>query len=428
MKKTYRYLMLALAGTVVLSGCGKKDDDKSADETEASVSTEAVDETETETETESHTLQPITPSDYLVKNASDYVTLGSYDGIEVVQYTYDITDEMVQEQIDAARQDAATEEETTDPSTTGDIVYVTLKSSVQGVENSEESEDTYFTIGEADYGEDFDAELTGVSAGDEKKFSITFADDFWIDTWAGHTVDFDATITQVTQLLVPDYDDDFLATYTDYTTKDDYEASIRSALEDEYTQTSYSDAIDELFQAAEDATTFNGYPQDLYDSCKEDVLSAYTVFAGDDDTSVDDVLEAFGITDADIDSETLDEVNHRLLISAYCEQNKIEVTEDEYVSFVTDNAAYYGAADAVELEDMYTREALVWNLYESKMAEQLYKNAKVTETPYTEDDVLSEDDFSLDETETTDATEDTTEAVSEASDTEEAATEAETNA
>ena len=414
MKKTYRYLILALAGTAILSGCGKKDDDKHADETETSVSTEATDatdtETETETETESRTLQPITPSDYLVKNASDYVTLGSYDGIEIVQYTYDITDEMVQEQIDAARQDAATEEEKSDPSATGDIVYVTLKSSVKDVADSEDSEDTYFTIGDADYGEDFDAALTGVSAGDEKTFSIDFDDDFWIDTWAGHTVDFDATVTQVTQLLVPDYDDDFLATYTDYTTKEDYEASIRSALEDEYTQTSYSDAIDELFQAAEAATTFNGYPQELYDSCKEDVLSAYTVFAGDDDTSIDDILDAFGITDADIDSETLDEVNHRLLISAYCEQNKIEVTEDEYVSFVTDNAAYYGAADAVELEDMYTRDALVWNLYESKMADQLYKNAKVTETPYTEDDMLSEDDFSLDETEALSENADDTEA------------------
>ncbi|MFR3320319.1 MAG: hypothetical protein ACLTSZ_03020 [Lachnospiraceae bacterium] len=42
MKKTYRYLMLALAGTAILSGCGKKDDDKHADETEASVSTEAA--------------------------------------------------------------------------------------------------------------------------------------------------------------------------------------------------------------------------------------------------------------------------------------------------------------------------------------------------------------------------------------------------
>lgn len=428
MKKTYRYLMLTLAGTVVLSGCGKKDNGKSADETETSVSTETADGTEAETE--SHTLQPITPSDYLVKNASDYVTLGSYDGIEVVQYTYDITDEMIQEQIDAALLDAATEEEITTPAADGNIVYVTLKSSVQGIENGEETEDTYFTIGEADYGKDFDAELTGVSAGDEKKFAITFADDFWLDTWAGHTVDFDAAVTQVTQLQVPDYDDDFLATYTDYTTKDDYESSIRSALEDEYTQMSYSDAIDELFQAAEDATTFNGYPQDLYDSCKEEILSAYTVFAGDDDTSIDEVLDAFGITDADIDSETLDEVNHRLLISAYCEQNKIEVTEEEYVSFVTDNAAYYGAADAVELEDMYTRDALVWNLYESKMAKQLYKNAKVSETPYTEADALSEDDFALDESEsllenTEDIVEEATaEAASEDTDTTEDAAEA----
>lgn len=427
MTKTYRYLMLALAGTVVLSGCGKKDDDKDSDNTETSVSTEAAAEadTETETETENRTLAPITPSDYLVKNASDYVTLGSYDGIEIVQYTYDITDEMVQEQVQAALQDAATEEEVTTPSAEGDIVYVNLKSSVQGVENSDDEEDTYFAIGDADYGEDFDAQLTDVSTGDEKKFSIDFADDFWLDTWAGHTVDFDATITQVTRLIVPDYDDDFLTTYTDYTTKDDYEAAIRASLEDEYTQTSYSDAIDELFQAAADATTFNGYPQELYDTCKEEVLSAYTAFAGDDDTSIDDVLSAFGITDEDIDSETLDTVNHRLLISAYCEQNKIEVTEEEYVSFVTDNAAYYGAADAVDLEDMYTRDALVWNLYESKMADQLYQNAKVTETPYVEDDVLSEDDFSLEEdTETSETDAETDAADTEASETEASETEA----
>ncbi|MFR3320316.1 MAG: hypothetical protein ACLTSZ_03005 [Lachnospiraceae bacterium] len=81
---------------------------------------------------------------------------------------------------------------------------------------------------------------------------------------------------------------------------------------------------------------------------------------------------------------------------------------------VTDNAAYYGAADAVELEDMHTRDALVWNLYESKMADQLYKNAKVTETPYTEDDMLSEDDFALDETEALSENADDTEAETEA--------------
>lgn len=46
----------------------------------------------------------------------------------------------------------------------------------------------------------------------------------------------------------------------------------------------------------------------------------------------------------------------------------------------------------------------------TKMADQLYKNAKVTETPYTEDDMLSEDDFALDETEALSENTDDTEA------------------
>ena len=48
------------------------------------------------------------------------------------------------------------------------------------------------------------------------------------------------------------------------------------------------------------------------------------------------------------------------------------------------------------------------------MADQLYKNAKVTETPYTEDDMLSEDDFALDETEALSENADDTEAETEA--------------
>lgn len=43
------------------------------------------------------TLDPITPSDYLVENAASYVTLGDYDGVEVTKYTYELTDDMVQE-------------------------------------------------------------------------------------------------------------------------------------------------------------------------------------------------------------------------------------------------------------------------------------------------------------------------------------------
>ncbi len=363
------------------------------------------------------TLEPITPSDYLVADASDYVKLGSYEGIEVIQYTYDITDDMAQEQIQSSLADAATEEDVSTPAAEGNIVYLSLKSTIQGSDDEPEEEDTYFEIGTMEYGEEFDQQLTGVKAGDTKQFSITFGDDIWVDAWMNQTVDFEAEITAVTQLSYPEYDEKFLEEYTDYDTKEDYEAAVRADLENEYTEISYSDAIEDLFTSAIDATTFDGYPQELYDSCWDELLSSYALFAGSDDTDVQDVLDAFGITEEDLDSETLNAVNRKLLVSAFCAENKIEITEDEYFSYVEENAAYYGTASAAEFETLYTRDALVWNLYEAKMADQLYQMANVTEAAYSEDDMVTDEEFDLEETSEAD-TEDAEETGTETDETE----------
>ena len=147
MKKKYLISALGLAAALMLSGCGgdKKETETSAQEKQTAAGTEAssdisgstgetADDTdtadivseETETETEA-TIAPITPSDYLVKDASKYVTLGNYDGLEIVQYTYDVTDDMVQQQIDMDLQSAGTEEDIDTPSASGDIIYVSLK-------------------------------------------------------------------------------------------------------------------------------------------------------------------------------------------------------------------------------------------------------------------------------------------------------------
>ena len=171
------------------------------------------------------TIAPITPSDYLVKDASKYVTLGNYDGLEIVQYTYDVTDDMVQQQIDMDLQSAGTEEDIDTPSASGDIIYVSLKAVAENADSentseatteaalesssettteaasksssevsteaasentsdllsaddtsdeSDDAENTYFTIGNEEYGADFDKELIGLSTGDTKQFSGYF--------------------------------------------------------------------------------------------------------------------------------------------------------------------------------------------------------------------------------------------------------------
>ena len=326
------------------------------------------------------------------------MTLGDYDGVEVTKYTYEITDDMVQDEIQEELADASEEESTNAPSEDGDIIYLTLTSTVEGEEASD-PEETFITLGQEEYGAEFDQKLTGVSTGDKVEFTVEYGDDTWQEDWIDKKVDFSVEVTDVTKSTTPEYNKDYVKEYTGYDSIEEYEASVKEYLQESYEEQSYYDEVEALMAACLEKTTFTGeYPDDLFEQCKEEALSSYSMFAGDDG-DVNDILDMFGITQDDIEAEAKDLVNRRLFISAYAQANNIEVTEDEYVDYVKENADYYGE-NAADFEQVYTRETIVNALYESKVSAVLLDKASVTETPYTgEDDMEYEDGEELDDLE-----------------------------
>ena len=199
MKK--RYVLAALAAMTVLAGCGdnasqQKNTDNTTQESTAEDDLTAADPDEDGEELdpefsqdvennevidaddaeEEAALDPITPSEYLVQNASDYVTLGDYDGVEVTRYTYEITDDMVQDEIQEELADASDEQSTNAPSEDGNIVYMNLTATVEG-EEAADPDETFITLGQEEFGAEFDQKLTGVSTGDKLDFSITYGDE-----------------------------------------------------------------------------------------------------------------------------------------------------------------------------------------------------------------------------------------------------------
>lgn len=414
MNKKRVLALLGLAAALCMTGCGN--DEPTTAETEFSTAApeetaeedlDSTDLLDNEAETE-EALEPITPSDYLPENLSDYVSLGNLSDLKTTQYTYTITEDMVQAKIDEELELYSEEIETDRASADGDVIYLDLTSTVDGEETTES---TYFYLGSQEYGEEFDEQLTGLSVGDTKEFSITFDEDIWMEEWMNQTVDFKAEVTSVCELSVPEYNDDFAAEYTDYETVADYEAALRESLEEEYSDLAYSDAVESLFEAAESQTVFAGYPEDLYDSCKEELLSVYFAFTGSD--NVEEVYDLFGLTEETLDAEILDSVNRRLLIAAICEDQSLELTEDDYISYVTDYADYYGYDSASAFEADYSREYLIWFMYESMAADHLYEQAEITEVPYDDEEEIYdadlEDDIFLEEeelsTDNTDSTE-----------------------
>lgn len=398
MKKKNLLILLGLVAAVAVSGCGNKNEK----DTETTFTTEAPaasadEDVEEETAAETEVaLDPITPSDYLVENIDEYVTLGEVSGLPVTQYTYEVTDDIVKDRIDMEVSSYSEEKEVDRESKAGDVIYADITSSVQGEADSEYTESTYITLGDEEYGPEFDKEMTGVSTGDTLEFSVAFDDDIWMEDWMGQTVDFKVSVTSICEVNTPEYNDDFVAANTEYKTTEEYEAFLREQIESENAQTSYTDAIEELYITAESDAVFSGYPQELYDLCKEEVLSFYSTFANTTEES--EIYEMFGLTEEDMETEILAMVNRRLIASAICEKNNLEITEEEYNAYVSDYAAYYGYEDAAQFEQDNSRPTLVWSLFESKAGDYLYENAKITEEAYVADEF---DDLDIEEIDVT---------------------------
>lgn len=382
MNKKRLFILLGLTFSLALTGCSGTKEAKTA-ETEFSTSApeEFAEEDAVEIaveETEAPELTSFDPSEYVLADTSEYVTLGELSGLEITQYTYEITDEMINEQIQYELEMYSEEVEVERAAASGDIIYLDLTSQLDGEE--EYTESTYFYLGDEEYGAEFDQQLIGTSVGDSKEFSITFGDEIWMEEWIGQTVNFKAEITSVCELSVPEYTDEFVAEYTDYSSKEEFEEYLRDNTSYEYEELSYTDAVDALFEEAAAQSVFAGYPEDLYETCREELLTIYSAFSGSD--NIEDICAMFDITEEDLDAEILDAVDRRLLINAICLEKGLEVTEEEYLSFLEENAQYYGYDNMASFEADYTREAIVWSLYESKAAAALYEEAEITEVPY----------------------------------------------
>lgn len=348
------------------------------------------DEELSETETP---IDPIDPSEYLIENAEDYVTLGDYEGIPLEKMVYEITDDMVQERIEEDLEMYAEEVEEDRPAQEEDTVYGNLSYVIQGTEEPYEEEDFFLTVGYEEYGAEFDEKVIGASRGDTLEFSISYPEDSEMMDWAGNTVDFVFEVVGVYSMNVPEYNEEFVKDTLGYESTEEYEEYVRETLEEEYEESSYADAIDTLFDEAVARTEFREYPQEIYDACRKEIMGFYTSFGGTD--SEEEVYDMFGITEEDINEETLATVNRRLLVSAYCLANEIEVTEDEYVSYLEENAALYGEPSAASFESIYGRDSLVWTMYESRFTEKLYEQADITEVPY--DLSMDEEDMDWEE-------------------------------
>ncbi len=156
------------------------------------------------------------------------ITLPELDGLEVSVEDVTVSDEDVDTQVQSLRERFATLNEVDRAAAEGDFVVVDLKASHDGevVEGAEVTGMSY-QVGRGGMLDGLDEALTGMKAGDEK----TFASNLVGGDQLGLDVEVEVKVSAVKEQELPELDDEFAQTASEFDTADELVADVRVRLE-----------------------------------------------------------------------------------------------------------------------------------------------------------------------------------------------------
>jgi trigger factor len=165
------------------------------------------------------------------------VTLGEYKGIAVPKADYTVSDEDVQNALEAEREHQARFADVDRPAEKGDRVLLDYSGSVDGEKfDGGTAEDQTLVLGSNTFIPGFEDQLVGVSAGESRDVNVTFPTDYHAEHLAGKAAVFACTVKAVQKKELPEIDDDFIGDISEFETVDAWKADKKAKMLEEKKQ------------------------------------------------------------------------------------------------------------------------------------------------------------------------------------------------
>lgn len=393
-RKKYFAIALVLSGAMAFSaGCGStKKEAESSVENKADQDIAGEDSGESAgdaaeaggAETENN------HEDALNFKAEDYVKLGEYKNLKVQYPVPEVLEEDVEYAIQELQDENKEYREITDrPSKEGDSVNIDYTGTLDGEEFEGGSDTDYeLVLGSGDFLEDFENSLIGKNKGETVTFPVTFPEEYFDSEVEGKQAEFTVTVNKISEVIVPEYTDEFVAKVTDYKTIEEYEEYIRgdliSAAQEESVSASGEDALALAVENAE----IDGYPQELYDFYYDETIAGYQFYASLMGMEYDEFLEQMG--EGAVEDAALAQVNEYLVVQAIADKEGLTVTEEGYQEEAEALLEEYEYDTVEDLEADYGKTSIITQIVRSRVVNFLYENADVEEV--SQDEYYGEDE------------------------------------
>lgn len=176
------------------------------------------------------------------------VEISDYEGIQVTPKSTEVTEELVNEEIDKQRDKNSRLVTVEDrPAQDGDITVIDFEGFVDGEAfEGGKAENFNLTLGSGQFIPGFEEQIVGKNTGDEFTIKVTFPEEYQVDELAGKESEFKIKLHEIKAKELPELDNDFVMDVSDKETVEEYKAQVADELAEKLQKESDADVENQL--------------------------------------------------------------------------------------------------------------------------------------------------------------------------------------
>lgn len=318
------------------------------------------------------------------------VVLGEYKGLEIEAVPTEVSDEMIDNEIDKQRHlnarrinidDRAAEE--------GDKVNIDFVGKVGGVAfDGGTAEDQELELGSGSFIPGFEEGIVGHEVGEAFDIEVSFPEDYHSEELKGKDAVFSITLNSIAVEELPEVDDEFIKDISEFDTVDEYKEDLKKQKAEEVEANAKNIRMDRVLEAAA-ANAKVDVPDVMVKNAIDEQIRNMDNNMRSQGIQLEQYLQMLGQSLDDFkDSMRPDaerEVLKSLVLEAIVAAEKFEVSDDELEAYAREMSERYFKGDEDKLEEMVktmmesNKEVMTSDLERKKAVELLVDSAKEVE-------------------------------------------------
>lgn len=327
--------------------------------------------------------------------SNEYITINQYKGLEVAKVEEtEVTDEMVESQVQSNLAATAVSEEITDRAVEdGDIANINFSSDF---ENSS-GENYDLTIGSGtmiaasgDY-KGFEEQIIGHKTGETFDIEVQFPENYQATDLAGQVKTFSITINSISKSTTPELTDEWVAANSEESkTVKEYEAEVKKSMEESNADSVNATLENEVLSALVEQVEVKKYPDGEVEDQVSEMTDYYKSYADQYGLEFADFLEQqLNMTEEDFTTQlqTAAEqtVKQKLAIELIADKKNLDLSDEKYQEEFEKMAADYGYETADALVEAAGEDTLKDMVLQQRVADYLIQSCvQVEESDTTE--------------------------------------------